>query len=259
MRSTLRSTLPARPSLPVRVLVPAAGAAALLLASALPAGAHVRAVPDVTAAGSYSVVTFRVPNESDTAATTSLQVALPTGTPFTHVAVEPVPGWTATVQEGPLPEPVEVSGTTITQAPLSVTWTAEPGTAGIAVGQFQEFDLQVGPLPAQGTRVVLPAVQTYADGEVADWSQVADEGAAEPDSPAPEFTTTAAAGHGTHASTAAGEDATAVAAAAPSGTSGTSGTSGADGTARALGAAGLVLGAAALVLALLRRRAPAPR
>ncbi|WP_432549075.1 YcnI family copper-binding membrane protein [Kineococcus arenarius] len=259
MRSTLRSTQPARPSLPVRALVPAVGAAALLLASALPAGAPVRAVPDVTAAGSYSVVTFRVPNESDTAATTSLQVALPTGTPFTHVAVEPVPGWTATVQEGPLPEPVEVSGTTITQAPLSVTWTAEPGTAGIAVGQFQEFDLQVGPLPAQGTRVVLPAVQTYADGEVADWSQVADEGAAEPDSPAPEFTTTTAAagdGHGTHASTAAGEDATAVAAAAPSGTSGASG---ADGTARALGAAGLVLGAAALVLALLRRRGPAAR
>ncbi|WP_432497796.1 YcnI family copper-binding membrane protein [Kineococcus auxinigenes] len=258
MRSTLRSTLPTRPSLPVRALVPAAGAAALLLASALPAGAHVRAVPDVTAAGSYGVVTFRVPNESDTAATTSLQVELPTGAPFTHVAVEPVPGWTAAVQEGPLPEPVEVSGATITRAPLSVTWTAEPGAAGIAVGQFQEFDLQVGPLPEQGTRVVLPAVQTYADGEVSDWSQVADEGAAEPDSPAPEFTTTAAtdAGHGAHGPAVAGADATAVAAASPTGTTGTSG---ADGTARALGAAGLVLGAAALVLALLRRRGPAAR
>ncbi|WP_432485772.1 YcnI family copper-binding membrane protein [Kineococcus esterisolvens] len=256
MRTTLPSTLPSAP--PARLLLPAAGAAALVLASALPAAAHVRAVPDVTTAGSYSVVTFRVPNESDTAATTSLVVDLPTATPFTHVAVEPVAGWTATVQEGALPEPVEVSGATITEAPLTVTWTADPGAGGIGVGQFQEFDLQVGPLPAEGTRVVLPAVQTYADGEVSDWSQVADAGAAEPDSPAPEFTTTAATGD-THAAPAgSGESTGGGVQAAPAGSGSTSGAaSGGDGVARALGAAGLVLGAAALALALLRRRGTA--
>ncbi|WP_337062842.1 YcnI family copper-binding membrane protein [Kineococcus sp. G2] len=248
MSSTQRSTLPAR------LLLPAAGAAALVLTSALPASAHVRALPDSTAAGSYSVVTLRVPNESDTAATTSLSVDLPTGTPFTHVAVEPVPGWTATVQEGALPEPVEVGGATITEAPLNVTWTADPGTAGIGVGQFQEFGLQVGPLPEAGTRVVLPAVQTYADGEVADWSQVADAGAEEPASPAPEFTVTAAQGdHHAAATTGTGAEA----AAAPDGEA-VAVVDGGDGAARALGAAGLVLGAAALVVALLRRR-PAAR
>ncbi|MCI2238051.1 YcnI family protein [Paenibacillus sp. TRM 82003] len=246
MSSTLRSTLP------VRLLLPAAGAAALVLTSALPASAHVRAVPDSTAAGSYSVVTLRVPNESDVAATTSLSVDLPTATPFTHVAVEPVPGWTVTVQEGALPEPAEVGGATITEAPLNVTWTADPGTAGIGVGQFQEFALQVGPLPAAGTRVVLPAVQTYADGEVADWAQVADAGAEEPASPAPEFTVTAAEG-GHHASTAAAT-ATATGAEAAAAGEAAAVADGGDGAARALGAAGVVLGAAALVVALLRRR-----
>ncbi|NAZ88509.1 YcnI family copper-binding membrane protein [Kineococcus indalonis] len=236
MSSTLRSTLPARAALG------AAGAAALLLAAAPAASAHVRAVPDSTAAGSWSVVTLRVPNESDTAATTALSVTLPADTPFTSVSVEPVPGWTAVVREEALPEPVQVSGATVTRAPRTVTWTADPGTPGVGVGQFQRFALSVGPLPAEGTRVLLPAVQTYADGEVADWSQVADPGAEEPESPAPGFTTTAAAddAHAAHGAAATG-----------------AGTGAGTGQGAAAGAAGTT--GAALVLALLRRRGPAPR
>ena len=244
-RSTLRSTLPARA---LAVTATAAGAALL---AASPAAAHVHAVPGTTAAGGYGVVTFRVPNESDTAATTSVRVSLPADHPFAHVAVRPVPGWSATVAEGPLPAPVEQDGTTLTKAPLSITWTADPGSAGIAVGQFEEFEANVGPLPAAGTRVVLPTVQTYADGEVANWTEVAAEGAAEPEDPAPEFTTTAAAEDGRDAAE-DGHDA----AAHGEPTAATGQDRGADPVARALAGAGLALGLAALLVVLLRRRRP---
>lgn len=242
-RSTLRSTLPAP-----RLVGGLAGAAALLVAAALPASAHVHADPSTTAAGGYSVVTFRVPNESTTAATTSIAVQLPTDHPFTYVATRPVPGWTAQVVEGALPAPVEVSGATVTQAPLSVTWTADAGTPGIAVGQFQEFEVNVGPLPEAGTRVLLPTVQTYGDGEVSSWTEVADEGAAEPENPAPEFDTTAAADD-EHA----GHDETATEAPTETAAGASAGAGGSDGPARVLGGAGAVLGAAALVVALRRR------
>ncbi|NAZ73824.1 DUF1775 domain-containing protein [Kineococcus sp. T13] len=229
----------------------AATAAAALLLAAAPASAHVHAVPDATAADGYSVVTFRVPNESEGAATTSVQVQLPTDHPFTWVAVKPVAGWSATVAEGDLPAPVQVDGATVTKAPLTITWTAEAGASGIGVGQFEEFSADVGPLPAEGTRVVLPTVQTYADGEVSRWTEVADPGAEEPAEPAPEFTTTAAEdghGAGAHAEEAAGAAGSGGSGGSAAGASGTS-----DALARGLGGAGLLLGLGALVVALLRR------
>jgi periplasmic copper chaperone A len=253
-RSTLRSTLPARTPRPLRTraLAVTAAACGALLLTAVPASAHVHATPDSTAADGYSVVTFRVPNESDTAATTSVRVSLPADHPFSYVAVRPVAGWSAVVEEAALPAPVELDGTTLTKAPLSITWTADPGAPGIGVGQFEEFEANVGPLPGAGTRVVLPTVQTYADGEVANWTEVAPEGAEEPESPAPEFTTTAAAadghGGGTHAAAATGAGS-----GADSGSGSGSG-SGSDSLARGLAGGGLVLGLAALLVALLRRR-----
>jgi uncharacterized protein YcnI len=233
-------------TLPTRALAISATACAAALLGASSASAHVHATPDTTAADGYSVVTFRVPNESDTAATTSVEVSLPTDHPFSYVAVRPVSGWNAVVTEGALPEPVEHDGATLTQAALTITWTAEPGTPGIAVGQFEEFEANVGPLPEAGTRVVLPTVQTYGDGEVSSWTEVADEGAEEPESPAPEFTTTSPSDD-EHA--VSGHEAAPTTDPAP-----TPGGSGADPLARGLAGGGLVLGLAALVLVLLRRQ-----
>jgi len=224
-------------------------AATLVLGSAAAASAHVRVVPEATAAGGWTVLTFRVPNESPTSPTTRVTVDLPTDTPLTSVSTQPVPGWTATVERGDLPEPVEVDGATITQAPLSVTWTADG--AGIGDGEFQQFAISVGPLPAAGTDLVLPAHQEYADGEVVDWDQVA-EGDAEPDYPAPTFTTTegAADGHGHGAAAAADEGGSDDAAAA--GASGDGDGSGA--LPVVLGGLGLAAGLGALVVALLAWR-----
>ena len=230
---------PSRCGAPVRTAAVTAVAAGLLLAPAGAASAHVRVSADSTSAGGYAQLTFRVPTESDTAATTALRVVLPTGTPFTHVGTRPVPGWTAQVERGALPGPVEVAGATITEAPLAVTWTADPG-AEVGPGEYQEFAITVGPLPAAGTQVVLPAQQTYSDGEVVDWAQPTPAGGEEPELPAPVLTTTEAA-----TGDAVADDA--VPAAASTG-------GGSDTSARWLGAGGLALGAASLVVALVRGR-----
>ena len=49
----------------------------LTLALAAPASAHVTVNPNTATPGSYSKVTFRVPNEKDSANTTKLEVNLP--------------------------------------------------------------------------------------------------------------------------------------------------------------------------------------
>lgn len=232
----------------VRAAAGAALAAALVLGSAAAASAHVHVDPATTEAGAYAVLTVRVPNESPTAATTQVSVDLPTDRPLTYVGLEPVPGWTGVVEEGDLPEPVEVDGATITRAPVRVVWTAEG--AGIGDGQFQRFTVSAGPLPEAGTEVVLPAHQTYSDGTVVDWDQLT-EGGAEPEHPAPVFTTTEAApaGGGT------ADDASGAASDAVAGTT-TPTAPAADDSAlpTVLGGIGLAAGLVALVVATLAWR-----
>ena len=66
--------------------------------------------------------------------------------------------------------PIESHGRTITEAVGTVTWTADRGTR-IGPGEFVDFPLSLGPLP-EVDRLVLPAVQTYDDGEVVAWDPV---------------------------------------------------------------------------------------
>lgn len=242
----------------VRLASPLALAGALVLASAAAASAHVHVDPATTTAGAYSVLTVRVPNESDTASTTQVTVDLPTDHPLTYVATEPVPGWTATVEEGDLPEPVEVAGATITRAPLRVVWTADAvDGAGIADGEFQRFAMSAGPLPEAGTTLVLPAHQAYSDGSVVDWDQVA-EGDEEPEYPAPAFVTTDAEADD-HADAEPADQGTVAATRAPEASTGSADDGGSDALPVVLGAAGLLAGLAALVVALRTRRGGAAR
>ena len=181
-----------------RALVGAAAGLALALGVPLAASAHVTVNPNTATPGSYATVNFRVPTESETASTVKVEVTLPTDTPFTAVLVQPVPGWTATVEKGALPAPVDVDGNTISDAPLKIVWQADPGV-GIGQDQFQVFAAVLGPVPDTG-RVVLPAVQTYSDGEVVNWAATPDEVAADDTlEPAPVLyitDTPPASGHG---------------------------------------------------------------
>jgi uncharacterized protein YcnI len=162
--------------------------AAAVVGAAVSASAHVTVHPDSTVAGRGAQLTFRVPDESVNASTVKLVVTLPQDRPFTDVSTRAMPGWTAAVRDAPLPQPADVGGATITMAPRTVTWTAQPGN-WIAPGQYQEFAFATDALPAAG-EVLLPATQYYSDGSVTHWSDPALPSGAEPEHPVPGFLAT---------------------------------------------------------------------
>ena len=167
-----------------RLVVAAALTAALVVAAPLAADAHVRLYPKQAVAGADdTLLTLAVPNESATASTTRVVVALPTATPFGDVSVEPVAGWTASVTTSELPHPARVDGARVTEAPTRITWTAAAGTR-LRSGEFQAFVLSVGPMPDTG-RILLPTVQTYSDGRTVAWNEPTPARGEEPERPAP--------------------------------------------------------------------------
>ena len=235
---------PATSSRIVRAAAVGALVAAVVVGTAITASAHVTVHPDVTTAGQGAQLTFRVPDESDTANTIRLVVTLPQDRPFTDVSTQPMTGWTATVTDAPLPKPVNVGGATITKAPRTVTWTAVPGTK-ITPGEYQNFSFATDALPAAG-EMVLPVAQHYSDGTVVSWTEPTMAGKAEPEHPAPTFTVTPASP----------TDVTAVPAASTqaSVTSTPVATTTTDNTARVLGGLALLAAVVAGALVLLRRR-----
>lgn len=190
----------------------------LFVVAAGPAIAHVTVNPREAAKGGFAKLTFRVPNERDDAGTTKVEVAFPAEHPVENVSVKPQPGWAYSVERSPA------------GAVTKVTWTGGP----IKPGEFDEFDLSMGPLPDDAEQLVFKALQTYESGEVVRWIEEQAAGAEEPEHPAPVLQLVAG-----DEDEAAGEE------------------SDNDAT----DWAGVVLGGAALVLALaalLARRRPAP-
>jgi uncharacterized protein YcnI len=155
----------------------------LTLAVAAPASAHVTVNPNTASQGGYSKVTFRVPNETTDADTTTLEVNLPMDTPVQSVSLKPVNGWTAVAVKSKLATPIKAHDTEITEAVSKITWTAQPGSA-IKPGQFQEFDVSLGPLPA-ANQMIFKALQTYSDGTVVRWIDEPATDGTEPEHPAP--------------------------------------------------------------------------
>lgn len=200
-------------------------AAAAAVALAIPAAAHVRVTADSTTRGGYATLEFSVPNESETKAlTTELTVQLQG---VGSASTELLPGWTAAVDRDHADGSIK-----------SVTWKAAAGT-GIGPDQFGLFRVRVK-LPDTAS-VTFPATQTYADGQVVKWDQTAPAGGPEPEHPAPALDLTQGKGaHDAHSAHAAQPTVTATA---------DEPATHADNTARWLGGIGLILGAAALALA----------
>jgi len=122
----------------------------LALVLAAPASAHVSVLPDVARPGDTVELTFRVPNERPNSSTTGVELFLPAGVP---AKVAPHEGWTVDEKGGG-----------------DVAFTADSADAAIAGGRTQDFKVTLGPLP-QADRVVVKALQTYADGQVIRWIQ----------------------------------------------------------------------------------------
>ncbi|WP_328328532.1 YcnI family protein [Kribbella sp. NBC_00382] len=204
-----------------------AATALVLIGAAGSASAHVTVSSPDAKPGGYAKLVFRVPSESDTASTTKLVVNLPKDKPFASVSPQVKDGWKVVKTTEKLAQPVKVGDVTLTEAITSVTWTAAAG--GVPPNSFDEFGLSVGRIPEGVDSLSFPAVQTYSDGEVVKWEQIAKDAADKPEHPAPSLKLTTAI--------------TTVAA-----TSGDQSSS--DTLARVLGGAGLLLGLAGLGLGL---------
>ena len=230
-----------------RLLTVAAAVTAAVGLTALPALAHVTVSSPGATQGSFGVVTFRMPNETDNANATELKVQLPADQPLASVAVKPEPGWTYTVTRAKLPTPItDDDGNKVTDYVSVIDWKATG--AGIKPGEYEDFDLSVGPLP-KADSMTFKALQSYSDGTIVSWIDLPATGSSvEPEHPAPTLklapaSDTGAAGPSTNNT------------AAPTVSVGDDGaTSGSVTGAYVVGGIGLAAGLAALALAVSGRR-----
>ncbi|MGO4689601.1 YcnI family copper-binding membrane protein [Glaciibacter sp. 2TAF33] len=232
----LRTTLAASATL-------AAGA---LLAVAVPlsASAHIGVAPTSTAAGSGTVLTFALPHGCDGSATTAIAIDIPESIASVTPTVNP--NWDVAKVAVNLDKPRDDGhGNSITTRIGQIVYTAK---APLADGLRDTFALSLTlPADAAGTTLAFPVLQTCEAGSTA-WDQVAKDGEAEPEHPAPSVAVTAAVAGDDHGHAASGDDPSAAAAdgAAESGSD--------DVLARVLGIGGLVVGAVGVSLAAANRR-----
>jgi uncharacterized protein YcnI len=223
---------------PLRVSTLAVTTVAFVGVAAGTASAHVTVHADNATSGASDVaVTFRTPNEMDNASTTKLDVFFPAATPLLGVLVQQHPGWTAKATTTKLAKPVTTDDGTITEAVSEVVWTADSAADALQPGQSGDFVVTAGQLP-DAKSLTFKALQTYSNGKVVRWIEIAAPGAAEPDNPAPVLDLAAAAPEASAAPSAVATPSSATS--KPVVTAARASTS--DGTARALGVIGIVVG-----------------
>ena len=231
-----------------RAVAVATVATALVAVTALPASAHVSVSPASLPKGGTAELTFKVPNEEANATTTQVQIQIPTDHPIAQVLPRDTPGWKVTVKTTTLATPLKTDDGTFTTAVSEIDWTG----GNIPVGQYQDFQVSADPLPKDTNQLVFKAVQTYSNGDVVRWIDLAQPGQAAPDHPAPVLTLTAAqsdSGSGSGSTPTANPTTAAAAAQSSTNSSSDNGTVGIW-----LGALGLAAGLAALGLTLVSRR-----
>ena len=146
------------------------------------AGAHVTVSPSSLPQGTDdAILTFRVPNESPTAAVTGLKIQFPLTHPIVLLNPEAGSGWQVQVVKAALPKPITTDDGTFTSTVSEIDWSA--GT--IPVGQFGEFNVLAQGIPTGTSQLVFKAIQTYADGTVVSWIEVPDKAVPDPEHPAP--------------------------------------------------------------------------
>jgi uncharacterized protein YcnI len=216
----------------------AAVVAACLLLLAAPGWAHVTVNPREAVQGGYTALSFRVPNETDDTSTTKVEVFLPQEHPLASVSVRPHPGWHAKVVTKKLAKPLSTDDGEVTDGVYSITWTPDRAKDALQPGQYDEFDVSVGPLP-EVSSLTFKTLQTYSDGTVVRWiDQPAAAGQPEPEHPAPVLTLLPATADPASASAGSESD----------------GSDGTATTALVLSIVALLLGAGAWGTSLLRRR-----
>ena len=199
---------------------------------ALPAAAHVTVSPDSLPKGTGdAILTFRVPNESQTAAVVGLRVLFPTDHPIAVISPQAGSGWSVATKTVRLNKPVVTDDGTFTSVVAEIDWSG----GSIPVGQFGTFNVLGQGFPSDARQLVFKAVQLYGDGTSVAWIQVPGPAVPNPPHPAPTLQLTA------------GATASATTTSAPVAIATGSGSGGSNG----LGIAALVVAGAAVVIAAL--------
>lgn len=157
--------------------------------------AHIAPTTQYFKDNSYGATTLRVGHGCASSPTKSITVTIPVS--LMSVKPQAVPGWTVSIQTGPMDPPTVSHGKTVNTTVTSVTWTA---TTSLPDDQYQEFGLSFFIRPTadilsklvgrqsefvKGYRYVhLPVVQVCDVGQNS-WTEVAFAGETEPSSPAP--------------------------------------------------------------------------
>jgi uncharacterized protein YcnI len=164
-------TATALPRVARRVGIAGAVLVATIVATATPAFAHVEVEADKAQALAENVtISFDAESESNTLGITALRVVLPEGIDPTDVSYAEGPkGWKLTASD----DGYTVKGPAVT-----------PGKNAV-------YSVTVRQLPDED-ELVFKTLQTYSDGRVDRWIEVPQDGAAEPESPAPVLKLTAA-------------------------------------------------------------------
>lgn len=174
----------------LRSLGAVATGVALMLASIVPAAAHVGLTADTYAAGSTAMVTFAFSHGCGESPTTSLAIQIPEE--FTTVLPVYAPGWHIEVEMETLATPVAGShGQQITERPAVITFTADEP---IETGIYAMVTLRVTiPEGLEGETISFPVIQGCSEDENA-WIEIPQDGQDSHDleSPAPSMTITAA-------------------------------------------------------------------
>jgi len=166
-------------------------ACAAVVTMAAPAFAHVTVNPKTATQGGFQTLTFQVPNETDDAISTGIDVQLPPDHPFSSVSVQPKAGWTYEATKTPLPTPVtNDDGQQVTEYVSEIKWSG----GQIKPGEFDTFAVSVGTLPDDVDSLAFPTIQHYDNGQDVSWIDQSVEGQPEPEHPAPAIQLVAATG-----------------------------------------------------------------
>jgi len=132
-----------------KAALPVSIAAAMVLALPVIVFGHAVVFPKTSTTGTFERYVLRVPNEK-TVATTRVEIRFPADVRVT--SFEDVPGWQLAV---------------LTDSAKRITGAVWTGT--LPPQRFVEFPFSAAN-PKTETRVSWPAFQTYADGEVVEWT-----------------------------------------------------------------------------------------
>jgi periplasmic copper chaperone A len=227
---TSPSRTPSRARRRTRILLGTLAGTALAVGAPLAASAHIHVTPHASATGETATLAFSFSHGCEDSPTTALSIDIPEG--VTNVVPVAQAGWD-------IDRTLADNGTV-----QRVVFTSATPIEGGIKGEV-EMDVRFDDALA-GTDVAFPVTQECVDGATA-WTEVAEDGEAEPELPAPLVAVEAGTGsddeHAAHDTGGGTEAAAAVEPVTP--------------VAQAAlwaGGGGLVLGAAALAVALTGRR-----